>query len=322
MNIKEYRYILEIARCGSISKAAAALHISQPSLSAYLKKVEDRLGASLFDITPGGICPTSLGTVYLEYANQIAGMDDKLMETLDSIQRQATGVVRVGITVTRSVSLVPIILSSCREEHPGIEVKIIEHNSATLEDMLINQRSVDIILLSESQNTSRLPHQLLSCEQVLLAVPRCFTEKLDPVNEAGHILPWVSLEQLRDIPFVLHKSGHRLRQISNRLFDEYGIYPNVLFETQNINTAFSVVKSGMAACFLYDSVLYGHSSFQEDVQLFRIGNQPIRIPVIAAYTEDSLRFPPVQAILDTIVRSIVNGYRLAGETTGYPEGQL
>ena len=91
MDIKEYRYIYEIARHGSISRAASELHISQPSLSVYLKNVEGRLGIALFDTSAGSARPTPAGEVYLEHARQIIGIDSALMETLDGIKRRQVG---------------------------------------------------------------------------------------------------------------------------------------------------------------------------------------------------------------------------------------
>ena len=85
MDIKEYRYVYEIARQGGISRAARALFISQPSLSAYLKGLEGRLGVSLFEQADGKLHPTQAGRLYLEHAEQILALDKQLMESLDRL---------------------------------------------------------------------------------------------------------------------------------------------------------------------------------------------------------------------------------------------
>lgn len=77
MELKEARYILAIARHKSISKAAEALFISQPSLSKYLKNLEQQLGTRLFDRIGNGYFPTYVGERYLHYAEKIVeyGLD-------------------------------------------------------------------------------------------------------------------------------------------------------------------------------------------------------------------------------------------------------
>ena len=76
MELKEARYILAIARHQSIGKAAESLYISQPSLSKYLKNLEERLGAPLFSRHENRYYPTYMGERYLHYAEQIVACGD------------------------------------------------------------------------------------------------------------------------------------------------------------------------------------------------------------------------------------------------------
>ena len=76
MELKEARYILAIAKHQSIGKAAESLYISQPSLSKYLKNLEERLGAPLFDRRENHYYPTYMGERYLYYAERIAAFGD------------------------------------------------------------------------------------------------------------------------------------------------------------------------------------------------------------------------------------------------------
>jgi len=302
MNIREYRYILEIARQGGISKAAAVLHISQPSLSGYLKNVEGRLGAKLFDFSGGRVYPTPMGDVYLEYAEQIVGIDAKMMETLEQIRQKRTGLVRIGITGTRSTYLTPLIMKACAEAYPGIELRIYENNTAALENMAVKQRSLDIILVNELPRGTELESRVLSYDQVLLAVPAALGRQLKRREESGRFPDWVDLGQLADFPFVLMRSGHRLRGEAEQLFRESGVAPAVRMETLRADTALAMTSAGMAACFIYDS--YPPAYSDPDIMLFRVGTKSMTIPFTAAYLRDSLAFPPVRAVLDTVIQAV------------------
>ena len=88
MELKEARYILAIAKHQSIGKAAESLYISQPSLSKYLKNLEERLGAPLFDRRENHYYPTYMGERYLYYAERIAAFGDQWSQEFDDIAHQ------------------------------------------------------------------------------------------------------------------------------------------------------------------------------------------------------------------------------------------
>ena len=91
MELKEARYILAIARHQSIGKAAESLYISQPSLSKYLKNLEERLGAPLFSRHENRYYPTYMGERYLHYAEQIVACGDEWMQEYDDIAHRQRG---------------------------------------------------------------------------------------------------------------------------------------------------------------------------------------------------------------------------------------
>lgn len=302
MDIKEYKYIFEIARQGGVSKAASVLHISQPSLSAYLKNVENRLGAQLFDTSTNPVLPTPVGTVYLEHARQILGIDNALMETLEGIKRRQIGVVRIGITGTRSTYIIPGLMKICREKHPGIDVHVTETNSVNLENMALRQRDLDIIFTNEPFHSDNLSSQLLFREQLLIAVPKCFASHMNPIYSENMAFPWLDIREIKDIPVTLLKPGQRLRQMADALFAECGFSPKVLLETQRVDTALAMAQKGMSTCFLYDSFL---TQFHDpELKFFWVGKEPIYLRFVAAYTEEALKFAPVSAVLDTAVSYI------------------
>lgn len=88
MDLKEARYILAIAHYKSIGKAAKALFISQPSLSKYLKNLEQQLGSPLFSRLEQGYIPTYMGERYLYYAEQIAAFGQEWDQEYEDITEE------------------------------------------------------------------------------------------------------------------------------------------------------------------------------------------------------------------------------------------
>lgn len=298
MDIKEYRYVYEIAKQGGISKAARELYISQPSLSGYLKNLEARLGFRIFEMAGGKIKPTSEGELYLEHARQILGIDESLMETLEKIRHNKSGIVRIGVPVTRSAYVLPNIVCACKEAYPDIEVKIVEGISRELEE-LVYHREVDFILGNRPFKRYSLAYQELFEEQTVLVVPNQFEVCAEGVCRDGWKYPWMDMSCLEGVPITLLKPGQRLREIADSLFLMANVKPKIFLETRSAETAFSLAKKGLSACLIYDSYFFERPSSR--VRLFSVGESPICHQFVVAYPQNAEFSTPVRAIMDTIV---------------------
>jgi DNA-binding transcriptional LysR family regulator len=100
MNIKDFTYITAIVDCGSYSKAAEALYISQPSLSAYIRNLEKQLDIRFFENDRSHLTPA--GEIYVSYARKIIALDRQLSDELARVKRADSGKIRIGITPGRS----------------------------------------------------------------------------------------------------------------------------------------------------------------------------------------------------------------------------
>ena len=129
MELKEARYILAIARHKSISKAAEALFISQPSLSKYLKNLEQQLGTRLFDRIGNGYFPTYVGERYLHYAEKIVEYGLEWDTELDDIMHQNHGRLNIAIPIMLGNSIIGPTLPRFHKQFPHVTV-----NSRTYPD--------------------------------------------------------------------------------------------------------------------------------------------------------------------------------------------
>lgn len=298
MDIKEYRYVVEIAEQKGISRAAQNLYISQASLSGYLKNLEARLGFRIFEQVDGKLKPTSEGEVYLEHARQIVGIDKSLMETLKKIQQNRAGVVRIGMPVTRVTYILPEILVACREAYPDIEIKIVEGISKNLEE-LAHCREVDFILANRPFRKYQLDYQVLREEQTVLAVPETFEICKKARIREGSRYPWIDVKDMEYVPITVLKSGQRLREALDSLFLSANIEPQIFLETQNAATAYALTEKGMSACLIYDSFVE-LAKLEKRIPIFSIGDTPICRQFVVAYPYGAQLSAPAKAILDVI----------------------
>ena len=256
------------------------------------------MGFHIFEQVAGKIKPTSEGQVYLEHARQILGIDAALMEHLEKIRIHKSGVVRVGVSTTRSAYVLPNILYACKESYPDIEVKILEGISKELEEMAYH-REVDFILSNLPFQKYPLQYKELFEEQAVLVVPAQFElcEKAQP--RSGYKYPWIDVKSLEQVPITLLKPGQRLREIVDSLFLVAGMIPTTFLETQNAETAFALAEKGLSTCLIYDSYFTARPSMQ--VMPFSVGEAPICHQYVAAYPSDAQLSTSAQVIMETII---------------------
>ena len=116
MNLKEQHYIVTLADCGSMTRAANRLGVTQPALSSYLSSVENGLGYPLFERTGKRLVPTYLGEVYLEKARKILALGAEFDIQHDLVLHGHRGRLRVGFPIRRSPQLVPSVLKTFQNQ--------------------------------------------------------------------------------------------------------------------------------------------------------------------------------------------------------------
>ena len=112
MNMKQFRYVLVLSTEGSVSAAAAALGISQPSLSQYLKKIESEVNATLFDRSGSVLRLTDAGRVYIDAGKRILDIEHQMQGRIADINDYKSGTLTVGIAPYRAVYLMPRVVDT------------------------------------------------------------------------------------------------------------------------------------------------------------------------------------------------------------------
>ena len=231
MELKEARYILAIAKHKSIGKAAESLFISQPSLSQMLRQIEEEAGTPLFERGTQVFHPTYAGERYLHAAEVILNTNEILENELREIRGEERGRLRLGISVQRSIQLLPKVLPEFTRLYPKVEFRLREAGSAHLEQM-VQSGQVDLALASVEPASPQLEYRLIHRERIgILTGPGSPLAQRVP---SGSSIP---LSEAMDAPFVTLRSGHSARIVQERLFREQGLHPQVFLETDIMEAA-------------------------------------------------------------------------------------
>lgn len=246
MNFLHLKYFLMVAEELNITRAAERLYISQQSLSNHISNIERELNVKLFTRSPK-LSLTYAGDQLVQTATQILDLHSQYLSKVGDINRHYLGVLRVGISHTCGLALLPQVLPSFREEFPMVDFSLFEGNSTQLEDELSHGR-VDLIICFQPIMMEGVEAVPLTLQQLVMVVPKDFTDQLygeraDSVRE--QFAQGAAIGEFQQLPFVLIKRGNRTRNIVDQYFSRYYFKPKLILETENTVTTLAMAQAGV-----------------------------------------------------------------------------
>jgi DNA-binding transcriptional LysR family regulator len=238
------RNFLVLAQTGNMTRAAARLHLTQPALSAQVKRLESELGATLFHRQGRGLELTHSGETWRRHAADALETLAAGREALGSLGALATGTLAIGGGATSTTCLLPGIIKQFHRRHPGIRFSIREAPSRTIvEAVLAGELDLGLVTLPVPANLAgaRLAIQPWLMDELVLLVPR------------AHPLSGRRRFQWRDLhgqPLIAFESGSAVRQLLDRQLAEHGVSPSVVMELRSIATITSMVAAGIGLGFV------------------------------------------------------------------------
>ena len=247
MNLRQAYYIKTIAKEGGITAAAKALYISQPSLSQMLKQIEAEIGMPLFDRTVSPLKPTCAGERYLHAATIMLNTQEILENELQELREENSGRLRLGISMQRSAQLLPAILPDFFADFPHVNLELREAGSTHLEEMVLDG-SVDLALATLEPSRSDLHYRLIQRETIgILAGQNSPLAKSIPSGTP------VDHTAFQDMTFISMRTGHNIRVIQDSVFRSRGLSPHILLETDSMETARRITRTGSGCMLCSDS---------------------------------------------------------------------
>jgi len=230
MTLTQLSYVVALAEKGHFGRAAEACNISQPTLSAQIQKLEQELGAVLFDRSFQPVRTTEHGERFVNQARAVLAERDHLVSLLD-VDGDLVGELRVGIIPTLSTYLLPIVMPAFAEQFPQVELSVQELTTSSLMERIVS-RELDAGLVA---TVERRPG---------VDVAPLFREAFVAYVSDNHQLAAASslhASDLVDVPLWLLTEGHCLRDQVLELCEraegpcEIGDY-RVRFESGNLET--------------------------------------------------------------------------------------
>ncbi|MCW2305869.1 LysR family transcriptional regulator [Rhodobium gokarnense] len=236
MNEKQLHFFSAIAEFGSFSAAAAVLGLDQPSLSRYIRQLEDDIGAKLFHRTGRGVRLTETGEEFLGIAQRYLKDTDALRHKVDDGRNDLRGSISLGVIQFLGEAFVPDCLLKYNEMRPNMTVQVTGGGSGIIQEMLLSGR-IDVGLLYDAGLSGDLVAEQVFTDRLVLYGSRELAGRHGFDGESE-----LSLPRLAGVPIIAQTRQHGLRRAIEHAARRAGVGLNVVFEVDSLVTAKALAR--------------------------------------------------------------------------------
>jgi LysR family hydrogen peroxide-inducible transcriptional activator len=234
MNLRDLRYLVALADERHFGRAADRCHVSQPTLSAQIRKLEEYLGVPLVERQPRRVSLTEAGVKVVERARRLLLEADAIVELAKTDRDPLSGALRLGLIPTVGPYLLPHVVRRLKRELPRLKLMLYEHQTVPLLEKL-RAGEIDMGILALPVPLDGLEAEPLYDEPFTLAVP------------AGHRLAdneRVRVEDLKGETLLLLEDGHCLRDQALEVCSRIRVHEEQDYRATSLETLRQMVAAG------------------------------------------------------------------------------
>ena len=314
---RNMEYIYAVYKTGSFSAAAKDLFVTQPCLSAMIKKTETQLGVPIFDRNAKPLRLTEYGVRYMDYLEKVRALEGELEQYLSDVRGLRTGQLSIGANNVFASFVLPALMRKFKAQYPGVQVQMVEGNISYLEDALMRGK-LDLILDNCPLNTDAYLQHTLGTEQLLLAAhtgihdadqlaPYCLSHS-DILN-GRHLqadTPALPPNLFANAPFIVLRTGNDTRFRMDAIFQQYGIRPDIQLEVDQLATAYNIACTGLGLTLVSDTLLYQMPPHL-DMRYYKLSSGGTTRSIYMYYKKSRYIPLAMQKFMDTTIAELSKG---------------
>ncbi|MFY9779867.1 MAG: LysR family transcriptional regulator [Candidatus Baltobacteraceae bacterium] len=231
----------KLAELGNFSRAAEALHVTQPAVTQQVQALQEHFEVRLVDIVKRRPVLTDAGRFLAARAAALLGGVEALERDMREFAAAELGTLRLGATLTIGAYLLPQLLAAFRQEHPAIRVEVQVANTAAM-TQLVRGGEIGLALVEGAVEGDDLESLPFAGDELVLVVPA-----------AGHRFSrrrTVALRELEDLDFVSREPGSGTRELPLDALSRAGVKPRIAFELPSGEAVAQAVAAGLGVAFL------------------------------------------------------------------------
>lgn len=291
MQLQQLRYVVCVAEEGRFNRAAARLHVAQPSISSSVAALEQELGAPLFHRERAEVRLTGAGEVFLPWARQVLADCEAGAAAVRDLLGLKRGRLVLGATPSLTTNLLPTVLARLHSDHPGLELVVYEAGSNELVERL-ERGEMDLAVVILPVNRPTIETVPLMEEELVLAV-----SDEHPLAHRSSI----RVADLEHVPLVMFKDGYDLREATLLACRQSGFVPEMAVQGLEMDGALAFASAGVAAAVVPESVVTAGGA----LRAVRFRSAALKRTVGLASRQDHPFSPAGQAFVEALQKHML-----------------
>ena len=305
MSIRAMQCFVTVVSTGSISRAAAALHVAQPALSLLMRNLEEDLGVVLLHRSARGVAPTGAGARLLAHAREILGRIDAARADVREDLSAPRGAVSLAMSMSMAKLLTVPLLRFSLKHWPGVYLKIIESSTGYIPGFVSSGHADLGLTFSDEASVDLRFQHLIDEELVVVSPPPAKSKSAKKPAADLRALPAISLGALSELPLVLPGNPHSLRRLLDQYQQRERVEFRVIAEANAIPQLIELAQAGVAHTILsYEAVR--QEARRGEVELHRIGASRLTRPVFLCRSDVLPLSMAAAAVADRLARIIAD----------------
>jgi LysR family transcriptional regulator, hydrogen peroxide-inducible genes activator len=293
MNLRDLRYLVALADERHFGRAAERSHVSQPTLSAQIRKLEEYLGAPLVERQPRRVSLTATGERVVARARRLLQEADAIIELARADRDPLSGNLKLALIPTVGPYLLPLVAPRLRRELPKLKLFLYEYQTAILLEKL-HAGEIDVGILALPVPLDGLESEPLYDEPFTLAVP------------AGHALAGrerIRIADLGDETLLLLEDGHCLRDQALEVCSRVSVRESADYRATSLETLRQMVAAGHGVTLLPELAAGGGGSSARGLRIKQFAKPVPTRTIGAVWRKSTTREAAIRAVADSIRRA-------------------
>ena len=233
-----------VAERRGFSRAAEALHISQPAVSKAVRELEGQVGTPLLERGPGGVRLTEAGAALAARATELFAVERAAEEELRALRGLAGGSLRVGASTTVATYYLPPLLAAFHASHPGVTLALTSANTQAVLELLA-RREIEVALVEGPVDDPGFAVTPWHVEPMLFVAA--------PTHRLARRRRAIAAAELSEEIFVVREPGSGTREVVERALAQAGIVPRRTLEVGSTEAIKQVVAAGLGVAMVAEA---------------------------------------------------------------------
>ncbi|MDM5212836.1 LysR family transcriptional regulator [Peribacillus sp. NJ4] len=289
MDLRQLRYFTTIVQEKNYSQAAKILHISQPSLSNAIMKLEKEVSLQLLERNTRGLELTEAGEIFYTRSVDLLRKFNNMQVELEEMKDVGSGTVSIG-SIESFKFWFPKLIRNFKVNYPNIHIKVREILGEEKVIDSLNRYNVHFTITNQPINNEEIVSTPLYNEKFMLLI-----HKDDELNKKESI----TFQDLAKKELIISTTGFQTRDDILKAFKDENAIPNILYEIERLEAACSLVEEGLGVTILPESYIKSAATLNTAIRA--IDSKSLERTVYLAYLKDRYLSPAVCKLVEEIL---------------------